>query len=122
MKLGIAERLVLFNALPREGSFENLRLARELRETLTLTEAEHTETHFRLETPDPEKPNEKRWVWDTNPLKEFTFTDGAKRLLRSGLETVSTKGEAQELHLLLYEQLGPNGKPPEAGGGDARPK
>ena len=101
LKLGIAERIALFSALPQEGSFDTLRVVRKLQEDLALSEAENKASNFHKEDlPEP------RWLWDKNVVKEFTFSPAARDLLRKGLETISAKGQAKDLHLAMYEQLG----------------
>ena len=108
LRLALVERLVLFSALPKEGSFDTVRLVRQLRERLALTEAERTESNFRYEAGD-----DPRWLWDQQIEKDFTLSPGAVQLLRQGLETVAAKQQAQDLHLSLYERLSANGGPPE---------
>ena len=46
MKLSVLERVLLSQALPAQGSFTNLKLLREARETLSFTEEENKELKF----------------------------------------------------------------------------
>ena len=47
MKLSVLERIMLLQVLPREGSFENLKMLRELRESLSFTEEENLLLNFK---------------------------------------------------------------------------
>ena len=49
MLLSVLERVLLSQALPAQGSFTNLKLLREARETLSFTEEENKELNFRQE-------------------------------------------------------------------------
>ena len=98
--LSIPERIALFGALPKEDSFDTLRVARQLREALALSEEEQQAVNFRYEaTPEP------RWLWDRGITKEIDLSPGAVTLLRLGLEQLSAKKQATEIHLLLYDRL-----------------
>ena len=41
MKLGVFDRLILINILPKEGNFATLKIVREMREGLSFSEEEH---------------------------------------------------------------------------------
>lgn len=47
MELSVLERILLLQALPREGSFANLKLLREIREALSFNEEENRLLNFR---------------------------------------------------------------------------
>ena len=49
MQFSVLERILLVQALPREGSFQNLKLLRECREALSFNEEENKELKMRTE-------------------------------------------------------------------------
>lgn len=49
MEFSVLERILLLQALPKEGSFANLKLLREVRESLSFSEEEHKLLGFRQE-------------------------------------------------------------------------
>lgn len=63
----VLERILLLNQLlPKEGSFENLKLLRVVRENLSFNEAENKGLQFRMVT-DPERG--QMTVWNSIKLK-----------------------------------------------------
>jgi len=101
MNLSVVERLSLFEVLAtQQGNFDTLRLVRELRERLGLTDEEAEEINFR---PHPELPN--RRVWNGDIDREFDFSPREVEVITKALNDVSKRELATEAHLALYERF-----------------
>ncbi len=103
VNLSVVNRLSFLGLLPGEGDLTTIKIIRELREELSLTEAEHSVLHI-------QQLGEGRIRFDENvvPLIEFEF-EGVRELLLNGvktqLRTMESDGQLKLEFLPLYEVL-----------------
>ena len=105
VKLSVVHRMSFLGLLTNKGDFTTLKILRELREELSLTEKEHELLKIQPLTGTKILLNEK-----AVPLKEFEFKEGSVREVL--LEEVKTQLKDQEKaktleldYLDLYEVL-----------------
>ena len=105
VKLSVVHRMSFLGLLSSKGDFTMLKILRELREELSLTEADHKLLKVQPITGTKVRFNEK-----AVPLKEFEFKEGSIREMF--LEEVKTQLKDQEKkkvleldYLDLYEVL-----------------
>lgn len=79
MELGVAERIILLNILPREGDLTTLRIVRDLQTSLSFTEEEHKIYNFRVE--------DNKTFWDNDDRKvEIGIGDKAMGIIREAIK------------------------------------
>ena len=100
MRLGIHDRLLLLQVLPKEGDLVTLRIVREVRDALSFSEQEHTRFHFTY-------PEKGRVEWDksTEVLKEVDIGPTAHGLIAKGFDALSKEGKLRLEWLPLVEQF-----------------
>lgn len=102
MELSVLERLLLLNHLPQQGDITTLRIVQKLREDLSFTEDEHSLLKIE-QTGDQIK-------WDTQAQQNKMISIGPKALvaIRTCLQKLSDKGEANVTHLSLFDKFLPD--------------
>ena len=100
MKLNTYERLLLINNLPKTGSFTNLRIVRELLESLSFSEEEHKALGF--------DQDEKGLSWNMEADREVEIEIGdvARKFVLSSLLDLSEKEQANMELLAIWEKFG----------------
>lgn len=98
-KLTVLERLLALQMLPKEGSYTDLKLIREARESLSFTEEENALLKFR-------QLEDGRLTWDQS-VDEVEIKLGlvAERKLQDALKKISDEGKLTEEYISLYEKL-----------------
>lgn len=101
MKLNLSERLNLVAILPAQGSFATLRLIRELKETLSLSEEE-------IEKYEVKHIDENSIKWNSEKGKEeveIKISDFGADLIKKTLRTLDEKNQLKESQFTLYEKF-----------------
>lgn len=103
--LNVPERIHLISILPLEGDVTTLRIVRELRETLSLSEAEHAE--FGVETKEHDGQTTFTWA---NPAaamapRDIQFRPKALAIILESLKRLNQTKRLRAELLPLYERF-----------------
>lgn len=103
--LNVPERIQLITILPLEGDVTTLRIVRELRESLSLSEEEHKE--FGVETTEHDGQVTYRW---TNPAaasapREIQFRPKALAIIVEAFKRLNQSKRLRAELLPLYERF-----------------
>lgn len=117
MELGVFDRIILINILPREGDFRTLKILRELRENLAFSEEENEALQFK--TADD---GLVRWVAEADVTKDVPIGEVAREVIETAFKALDRQKKLREEHLDLYERFVPVAREPSdelvaAGGG-----
>ena len=101
MELSVADRLILINVLPAQGSITTLQIVRDLVEQVSFTEDEHAVLNF---VEDAEAGQVK---WTDAPLDKTTFLFGKKAssVIRAAFSELSAKNKLTMEMLPLAERI-----------------
>ena len=99
MELGVFDRLILLNILPKEGDFTSLKIVRKLREDLSFTEAEHKALQF-----DQNEGNIK-WQSEADIPKDITIGEKATDIIVDVLKKLDKDKRLSEQHLSVYSKF-----------------
>jgi hypothetical protein len=100
MKLGIKERLILIGTLPEKGSMESQIRVRNIRKKLEISSKEVDEINL--------KTNEGgglQWNGEMEKIKNVTFLDGEKQVLKDAVKGLDEKEEITVHNLDLCEMI-----------------
>lgn len=97
MKLGVFDRLILLNILPREGDFTTLKIVRNMREDLSFSEEEHKALQFQNED------GTIKWKTGVVDDREINFGEKATDIIVSTLKKLNTDKKLTDQHYSLYE-------------------
>ncbi len=99
MELGVFDRLILLNILPKEGDFTTLKIIRQLREDLSFTEEEHKALKF--------EQNEGNVKWQTaaDKPRKINIGDKAKEVIVTVLKKLNEQKKLTEQHFSVYEKF-----------------
>ena len=97
MKLSVLDRLVLLNALPKEGQVTTLKIVRKLQDDLSFSEEEHKALNFRQE--------DERLFWDDLEDKEIEIGEKATDVIKSALRTLNDQGKLHIDAIDIYERF-----------------
>lgn len=101
--LNLPQRIQLLSILPLEGNVLTLRIARELREQLSLTEEEHAEFGVSVE----QKGANVTYTWTNRPaaeaMKDFRFKPLAASMIADALKNLDEASKLTAELLPLYE-------------------
>jgi len=99
MKLGVFDRLILLNILPKEGDFTTLKIIRTMRESLSFSEEEHKALQFvQLE-------QNIQWKQEADKPKDINFGEKATDLIVEALKKLNDDKKLTEQHISLYEKF-----------------
>lgn len=103
--LNVAERIHLITVLPLEGDVTTLRIVRELRESLSLTEEEHKE--FGVETTEHEGQITYRWSNAAAAMapRQIQFRPKALAIIVDALKRLNQAKRLRAELLPLYEKF-----------------
>lgn len=107
MILNILDRVVLSNILPKEGTFQNLRLLRVVKEEISFNEEENKLLKFRQEGTQllwESKLVDGKQV-DVFPERDFRIGDVVTKLIRDELEKLNSEAKLTEQHFSVYEKF-----------------
>ena len=99
MELGVFDRLILLNILPKEGDFTTLKIVRTMREDLSFTEEEHKALEFKQDE------GNIQWKQDADKPKHINFGEKATDLIVATLKKLNTDKKLTEQHFNLYEKF-----------------
>jgi len=99
MKLGVFERLILLNILPKEGNFTTLKIIRKLREDLSFSEEEHKTLEFKQEETNVQ------WKQEADVEKEIIFGEKATDVIVLTLSKLNSDKQLTDQHYSLYEKF-----------------
>jgi hypothetical protein len=99
MELTVFERLILLNALPKEGDFITLKIVRKLREDLSFSEEEHKILNFKQDE------NSLHWNIDGDILKNIEIGTKAMEIICDVLKKLNDSKKLTEQHYSLYEKF-----------------
>ena len=106
VSLSIAERLWLFNILPKEGDITSLRLLRELKELLNTTDEE--EEKYEIRTIQGGVQINPIWLEDAKAAetaRDFSIGRKAWELVKSALVQLSTQKKLSVNCIELYDKF-----------------
>jgi hypothetical protein len=98
VKLTIADRFAILSILPMEGTFATLKLVRELREMLSLTEAEIKEYNVK------QIGEQVTWM-NGEKTVEMEFGDFTAGMIKDALKDLDGKKKLEDKHYNIYEQF-----------------
>lgn len=99
MKLSVADRLLLLNILPKEGSLTTIKLMRELREELSFSEEENKKLGFKQEG------DMVLWNFEADLEKEIKISDILKDVIKKTLKELDKSEKLTEAHLGLWDMF-----------------
>lgn len=101
--LNVPERLNLLSILPQQGNLATLRILRDLREKLSLTEEEHKE--FGITSEQHEGSVTFKWTNGDAALtpREFQFQPKALSIIVEALRNLDSQKQLRTEHISLYE-------------------
>lgn len=97
MELGVFNRLILLNLLPKEGDFTTLKIIRKLREDLSFSEAEHKDLQFKNEN------GAVQWQQAADIPKDIPIGEKATDIIVDVLKKLDKEKKLQDQHYQLYE-------------------
>ena len=105
MELGVFDRLLLLNILPKEGNYTTLKIVRVLREELSFSEAEHKALKFVWS----DGPGVK-WKTAAEKPKDVPIGEKATDIIVETLKLLDKNKKLTEQHMSLYERFVMNDK------------
>lgn len=99
MELGVFDRLILLNILPREGDFTTLKIVRKLREDLSFTEAEHKALQFQQDE------GNIKWQSEADKLKDIQIGEKAMDIIVDVLKKLDKDKKLGDQHISVYEKF-----------------
>ncbi len=98
MELGVFDRLLLLNILPREGDFTTLKIVRTMREDLSFTEEEHKALNF--------QQDELEVKWNQGAAdRDISIGEKATDIIVGVLKQLNADKKLTEQHMSLYEKF-----------------
>ena len=98
MKFRLLERALLLNLLPKQGTFETLIIAEDIKKKINFTQEEIKD--FKLET----KPTGISWSPEASDVSfPYEFTVAESNLIKTELQTLSTSKQLSSQHIDLYK-------------------
>ena len=99
MQLGVFDRLILLNILPKEGDFTTLKIVRKLREDLSFTEAEHKALQF------VQEEGNVKWQSEADIPTEIAIGEKAMGIIKDVLKKLDKDKKLSEQHYNIYEKF-----------------
>ena len=100
MVLNTLERLLLLSVLPKEGDYTTLKIVRELRESLSFTEAEHAVLNFVTR-------EDGNLAWNVGEADEVEVNIGGKArgIVAELLRKLDAEKKMTVQHITLFEKF-----------------
>jgi len=114
MELGVFERLILLNVLPKEGDFTTLKIVRKLREDLSFTEEEHKVLQFKqagevyMDAAGQEKEvplGTVHWKAEGDVPRDIPIGEKATDVIVGTLKKLDKDKKLTDQHFSLYEKF-----------------
>jgi len=99
MKLNIFERLVLLPILPAEGNFVTLKIVKNLKENIALSESDFKEFEIKQEG------EQINWNEKGNEEREIEIGEKATDIIIESLKKLDKESKLTERHFTLYEKF-----------------
>ena len=99
MKLGVFERLILLNILPKEGDFMTLKIVRTMRENLSFSEEEHKALDFKQDELNI------KWKQEGETDRDINFGEKATDIIVDALKKLNEEKKLTDQHVSLYEKF-----------------
>jgi hypothetical protein len=99
IQLSVFERVILLNILPKQGSFNTLKILRELKEDLSFSEKENQALQFKTDAGKVE------WQQEADKPKSLDFGETAIGIIKKELTDLDKKELLTEQHLSVYEKF-----------------
>ena len=99
MKLGVFDRLILLNILPKEGDFTTLKIMRTMKEDLSFTEEEHKALEFKQEEA------QVQWKREADVERDINFGEKATDIIVETLKKLNTDKKLTDQHYSLFEKF-----------------
>lgn len=99
IRMTVAERLLLLQVLPREGSLTTLRMVRAFRENLSFSAEEHEVLKFR------EADGRIEWDALNAPVKFVRVLDPVMKLILDAFKALDAAGKLNLDMLPIYERF-----------------
>lgn len=99
MRLSTAERLILLNALPKQGSLVDLRIVRDLSSALSFSEEEQAELGFR------EENGRVQWRIEGEKNADVKMGPRAQDIVLKALRALDKRGELTIDQVDVYERF-----------------
>ena|SRR3990167_7681875 len=101
MQLGIADRLRLLSVLPAEGNLVTLKIVRDLKDSLSFSEAEVADCKMKFEG------TSVMWDESTDPMKDIPIGERATDVIVERLKSLDSQRKLTLEILPLYERFIP---------------
>lgn len=102
MKLTVLERVVTQGLLPEKGTFANIKLIRQAKESLSFTEAENKALNFRQE----EGGDGKRTIWNPTVMEvDIELGEVATEMIKKELKSLDSKEELISEQISVYSKF-----------------
>lgn len=99
MKLKVGDRLLLLNVLPNVGSFDTLRVVRDLQSALSFSEEELKRKDITY------KDNQFQWKAEEDDPVDIPIGEIANKVIVDRLKEMDTRKQLKSEHLPLYERF-----------------
>ena len=99
MELGVFQRIILLNIMPKEGDFTTLKIVRKLREDLSFTEEEHKVLEFKQEN------GNVQWKQTGDIPKDITIGEKASDIIADVLKKLDKEKKLTDQHFALFERF-----------------
>ena len=99
MRLGVFDRVLLLNILPREGDFKTLKILRKLTDDLGFSEAEAKALEFVTEG------GAIKWRSEADAPKEVKIGEIAREIIADRLRELDKQKKLTLEHMSLYERF-----------------
>ena len=99
MKLNVFERLVLLPILPAEGDFLTLKIMRELKESLSMSQTDLDEFEIK------QAGEQVTWNEKGNEEREIEIGEKATDIVVESLKALDKEKKLTERHFSLYEKF-----------------
>lgn len=99
MLFSVEERLLMLHILPKQGNYATLKMVREFREELSLSEGEHEALDLKEES--------GAFTWNTAAVvpKEIEISAFREKLIVDALTELDEQDKLTEDHIPLYERF-----------------
>ena len=99
MNFTVEERLLLLHILPKQGNYATLKVVREFREDLSLTEIENKELNVQLK--------DGAYTWDVKAVKPHyvEMSEMRTKMVVDALKKLDSENQLSEEFLPLYERF-----------------
>jgi len=98
VNLGVLERILLLNVLPKEGSYTTIKIVRELREELSFSEEEHKKLNFRTD-------GAGMTHWEREIIKDVKIGEKAFDILKDAFVKLEKQEQLTTEMTELYEHF-----------------